>query len=172
MFSRFATLGVAVLLLSACGGRPTPVSPLARALPNSASIQQLRTLQWSGTGTSGAKNLIGFSVFAAHAESRGINAQLNLVYGDRTGLFAGRSTLMAALRLETSDGDKIFSNVPMQLSREAKEARYFTANIALPLRDQEAEIYGLDVSFSSSDRYGHLTLDSGDGQNYRFTRVR
>jgi hypothetical protein len=172
MNTRYLALGATLTLLSGCG---VPAVPTHVSLNKSQTLtraQQLRTLQWSGTADTATKNLIQFSLVSAHAENQGIKANLHLLYGDRTSVFAGRSTLMAQVRLTTSQGPKEFRNVPMQLAKEVNGVRYFAAQVAVPMGDSAGDVDGLELSFVSADRYGHLISDSADGLNYRFTRAR
>lgn len=172
MNTRYLALGAALTLISSCGVPAAPTYPSINKSQTLARAQQLRTLQWSGTADTATKNLIQFSLVSAYAGTQGINANLNLLYGDRTGTFAGRSTLMAQVRLTTSQGLQEFRNVPMQLTREVNGVRYFAARVAVPLGDSDGDVDGLELSFVSSDRYGHLISDSANGLNYRFTRAR
>ncbi|MEB3330180.1 MAG: hypothetical protein VKQ33_13195 [Candidatus Sericytochromatia bacterium] len=170
MLPRMLALGAALLTLPGCGPHLPRALPRA-AQPDATQAQQLRTFQWSGTATTDTDNVAQFSLVSTHAGARGLDGHVHLLYGDRKGYFAGRSTLMAYVRLETSAGPKAFENVPMQLARRVEGVAYYQADLPVALRGEEADVLGLELAFASSDRYGHLTWDSADGRNYHFTRA-
>jgi hypothetical protein len=170
MLSRSLALSAALVTLSGCGATPAPAPQASRQAQ--ATAQQVRTLQWSGTATTDTENLVQFSLVASHGGTRGLDGQVHLLYGDRTGYFAGRATLMAYVKLDTTEGPKAFHNVPMQLAREVEGVAYYKADLPVTLRETGVEVDGLELAFASSDRYGHLKWDSADGRNYSFTRSR
>lgn len=172
MTFRWLALGASLALLTGCGTPAAPQLPPA-AHPFAAQASLRGSLLWDDTITTGTDNkaLMMLSFAQGSAPTKGASGKLHLAYGDRTGYFAGKSTLVAFVKLETTEGERSFQHVPLTLARKAGGVQWYSADLAVELKDRHGDVRAVELAFAASDRYGHLKWDSDDGRNYRFERT-
>ena len=171
---RACTFGVTLVALSLAGCGQIPAT--TGAIRSDGQVQAHTVTgarDWFKkieTGTGNAVNLHLHLETGAKERSVAPAGNLNLVYGDRTGYFAGRSILQVYVRVETSDGDLVKRNLPLLLRRVATEngrvVRYFGGDMPLQLARATTDPVSAEMAFCAADRYGKLTWDSNDGRNY------
>jgi hypothetical protein len=170
--SRFLALWALLPALAACSSLPVPTAVKGAAQP----VFQARTSDtalWTGQVATGTRNAASFSlaITDVRGASRSPSGTLHLRYDDQSGYFAGKSTLMAYVKLRTTDGDRAIESIAMSLNHKDEGAAHFSADVPVGLPKPTSEVTGLELAFYAADRYGNLKWDSDDSRNYRFKRA-